>query len=466
MHAPYGAAVTAMGRLYSELRRHRPRLPATGLRSGWHGSRTKLRPRDVPAFDHAEPAVFQQVAHAVCSTAVLPRKELFEAWEVASRIDQAFPSIERVADLAAGHGLLGWLLVLLALQDGRPRTAVAVDSRMPPSADTLADAFTHQWPELSGRFDYVESRLENVQADSSVLFASVHACGPLTDAVLARAVHSGAPVAVMPCCHSLRKQQVPAEPGLTPELLAARAKQVGAVRAIDDARIAALEACGYTVDERAIDPEVTPYNRLLLASVRGEPSAPVMAERAETASAWVLRTQSKKERIARGTAMFPVRQIPLADVAAVAAMAGRRPIESRRAIELSMWLPEEATIGEVELSTLARTASASGWRSRDGGKTHAEPPSEPPWDADTAVRIANGEHSEDSHLPPSAVDVSVSLRETYFHPESGRRACAFVVEFSSTDRQLTRGEVGMWQARMREAIQLWAKLEPCGLELR
>ena len=450
-----------MTRLGSGVRIHRPRLPATGLRSGWHGSRTKLRPRDVPAFNHAEPKIFQQVAQVVASKQVLPRKELFEAWEAASRIDQAFPSMERVADLAAGHGLLGWLLVLLALQDGRRRTAVAVDLRMPPSADALAEAFIHQWPELSGRFDYVESRLENVQANSSVLVASVHACGPLTDAVLARAVDSGAPVAVMPCCHSLRKQPVPAEPGLTSELLATRAKQLGVVRAIDDARIAALEAFGYTVDESAIDPEVTPYNRLLLASIQGNSS--ILADRTDAASAWLLRTQSKGEKIARSKAMPPLQRIPLANVAAVAAMAGRRPIESRRAIELSMWLPEESSIGEAALCALARRASASGWRSRAGGEMQTEPP----WDAEMAVRNVSTQRECSENVSSSkAIDVSASLREVYFHPESGRRACAFVVEFSSKDRQLTRGEVCMWQARMREAIQLWAELEPCCVELR
>ena len=38
----------------------------------------------------------------------------------------------------------------------------------------------------------------------------------------------------------------------------------------------------------------------------------------------------------------------------------------------------------------------------------------------------------------------------------GRRACAFTVAFSSTRRELKRGDVGMWQARMREALHYWS----------
>ena len=116
--------------------------PLHGVRAGWQGSKTKLRPRDAPRFAQAEPPLFREVARAVCGAEILPRKELFEAWKVAARIDDSFAKHERVADLAAGHGLLGWLLLLLAWSDGRPRTAVCVDVRMPASADVLSDAIT------------------------------------------------------------------------------------------------------------------------------------------------------------------------------------------------------------------------------------------------------------------------------------------------------------------------------------
>ena len=49
------------------------------------GSRSKLTPRDAPHFASLPP-LLGEVADAVSSAACLPRKELFEAWEVATRI--------------------------------------------------------------------------------------------------------------------------------------------------------------------------------------------------------------------------------------------------------------------------------------------------------------------------------------------------------------------------------------------
>ena len=51
-----------------------------------------------------------------------------------------------------------------------------------------------------------------------MLLSAVHACGPLSDAVLARAAAGGSAAAVMPCCHSLRKQRLPDLPGITLEV--------------------------------------------------------------------------------------------------------------------------------------------------------------------------------------------------------------------------------------------------------
>ena len=61
--------------------------PIRTLRRTAHniGSRSKLRPRDVPSFADAQPPLFGEVARAVCTAGVLPRKELYEAWEVATR---------------------------------------------------------------------------------------------------------------------------------------------------------------------------------------------------------------------------------------------------------------------------------------------------------------------------------------------------------------------------------------------
>jgi len=120
------------------------------------GSKSKLRPRDIPSFAAAQPPLFREVACAVCTASVLPRKELYEAWAVATRVDDAFPGYTRVADLAAGHGLLAWLLLLLAWERGSPRTAVCVDVRMPASHETLSAALVARWPRLDGALHHIE----------------------------------------------------------------------------------------------------------------------------------------------------------------------------------------------------------------------------------------------------------------------------------------------------------------------
>ena len=112
------------------------------------GSKSKLRPRDIPSFAAAQPPLFREVACAVCTASVLPRKELYEAWAVATRVDDAFPGYTRVADLAAGHGLLAWLLLLLAWERGAPRTAAGRGARGGPCPSPTAK--NRAWPLANG----------------------------------------------------------------------------------------------------------------------------------------------------------------------------------------------------------------------------------------------------------------------------------------------------------------------------
>lgn len=473
---------------HGDLRRRgsfRPRMPPTlDLRSGWHGARTKLKPRDTKNFVDAEPALFAQFASVVCNARVLPRKELFETWEAASRIDSAFPNASRVADLAAGHGLLGWCLLLLAMHRGVPRSVVCVDARMPASADALRSVITQTWPEAAKRLHYVESKLHHIEASENVLITSVHACGPLTDAVIERAVSGGAPVAVMPCCHSLRKQQLPPEPGITEEVLATRAKELGMSHAIDSARVKALQASGYHVTEEFCDPDVTPYNRLILA----KPSSPSMTPTANTANPllgkWPTAILSRTEEINQESTP----PVPLADVDAIAAISGRRPYV--RSIGVSLWLPEGSALNEAKLAVLARYAMSAPWTPKDSEKELAKPHAadadasnatallahekSQPWDVRRAVEAARQERGPLSsgrgsdgkeHDSNDALDVSVSLQDVYFD-SSARRACTFIVEFSCATRELRRGEVNMWQTRIRQALEWWGSEGGGGFELR
>jgi hypothetical protein len=87
---------------------------------------------------------------------------------------------------------------------------------------------------------------------------SSHACGALTDRVLARAVAARARVAVLPCCHNLDSGD---DGGL--------AGWVDGAVAIDIVRAMRLEQQGYRSWTQAIPEDITPKNRLLLGAPAG-----------------------------------------------------------------------------------------------------------------------------------------------------------------------------------------------------
>jgi hypothetical protein len=215
-------------------------------------SRGRLTDRDLGRFPGE--TLFDRVARAVCHAGCLPRKELYEAWEVARRARRIFRG-GRVVDLGAGHGLLAQLMLIL--DDSSP-AAVAVDKVIPASAARLHEALTSAWPRLSGRVSFVEGALEAVELLADDVVVSSHACGALTDLVLDRAAGAGARVAVLPCCHDLGVNDAGPLTGW-----------VDAPLAIDIRRAQKLEQRGYDVRTQAIPAEITPKNRLLLGAPAG-----------------------------------------------------------------------------------------------------------------------------------------------------------------------------------------------------
>jgi hypothetical protein len=211
-------------------------------------SRSRLTPHDLHRFQGD--TLFNRVARSLCEAACVPRKELYEAWEVARRARRRFRG-GRVVDLACGHALVAQLMLML---DDTSPLALAVDAKLPASAQRVADRLGADWPRLAGRVTLLEAQLETVAVQTNDVLVSCHACGRLTDDVIDKALSVRARVVVLPCCQSTGKCDLGGLSGwLDPAL------------AIDVTRAGKLRAAGYFVHTQTIPPEITPKNRLLLA---------------------------------------------------------------------------------------------------------------------------------------------------------------------------------------------------------
>ena len=217
-----------------------------------HGARSRLTDYDLVRFPGA--TLFERIARVVCHAGCLPRKELYEAWEVARRARRLFRA-GRVVDLAAGHGLLAH--VMLLLDDSSPH-AVAVDPNFPDSSSKLQAALTDAWPRLAGRVSFASTSLDSFELHAGDVVVSSHACGTLTDLVLDRAADARARVAVLPCCHDLDSADAKRLAGWMDGTLA-----------IDVARAHRLEQRGYRVWTQTIAEDITAKARLLLGDYRG-----------------------------------------------------------------------------------------------------------------------------------------------------------------------------------------------------
>lgn len=215
-------------------------------------SRSLLTHRDVARFPGD--SLFARVARAACEAGCLPRKELFESWEVARRVRRRFRG-RRVVELACGHALVAHLMLLL---DDSSARALAVDSKPAPSAEAVARALVSRWPRLAGRVERREGDLAAVALDEGDLVVSVHACGALSDLVLERAARARAAVALLPCCHEAATCDAGGLLGFLPLPLA-----------VDATRVARLRSLGYEVATQTIPADITPHNRLILGLPRG-----------------------------------------------------------------------------------------------------------------------------------------------------------------------------------------------------
>jgi hypothetical protein len=207
-----------------------------------------LTAHDLPRFPND--TLFDHIGRVVCGVGLLPRKELYEAWEVARRV-RRWCRGRRVIDAAGGHGLLAHVMLLL---DDSSSEALVVDPAPPPSGAVLHRALIAEWPRLHGRVTFVAKDIRHFPLAATDLVVSSHACGALTDLILDIAVAASASVAVLPCCHDLSRCDAGPLAGW-----------LDGPMAIDAVRAMRLEQRGYRVRTQTIPSAITPKNRLLIA---------------------------------------------------------------------------------------------------------------------------------------------------------------------------------------------------------
>jgi hypothetical protein len=210
-------------------------------------SKNRLTPRQQSLF--AGNSLFDKIARAVCRAGTLPRKELYEAWEMAKRVRRRYRG-GRVIDLACGHGLLAHIMLIL---DDSSKTAIAVDKKIPLNAGKLSNALITTWPRLQNRVIYKEMPVEESIILPDDIVVSSHACGSLTDLIIDKAIEQHARVAVLPCCHDLKESSTDGLEGWMDKTLA-----------VDTARAMRLRSKGYKIVTQKIPSDITPKNRLLM----------------------------------------------------------------------------------------------------------------------------------------------------------------------------------------------------------
>jgi hypothetical protein len=376
--------------------------------------RSRLKEHHKHLFDNSnnnnKTLLFDELALVVCSTGVVCRKELLETYAAATFIHAKFPHMKRMADLAAGHGLLSWFLLALDhyhyhCDNTRPRTVVCVDRRMPTSADIIASAMIDRFPELEPRWSYVQSDLTAVVPHPSCLLASVHACGTLSDYLIEMAIGTdtgtggGVPLAIVPCCHTVKEHM-----GYRPHLLSkmdaeevvalveerkkkqenVNRKHEAVADVVDEVRCRTLINAGFDVEEVMLPEAFTARNRLLLGEPTVTSAAPATTTtRATTGADKVVggrgSNHSKSHQLfqgqeAKGGMMPPppLIRIPLADdhesIAHCHAISGRANAATKLleqtprhclspAQVMSIWLSGEKGSSESSAETLQDIAN-------------------------------------------------------------------------------------------------------------
>lgn len=228
-------------------------------------SRNHLQCRHLKEFDQSGDDLFYKFARVVCRADCINRKELLETWAMALHVHDYFWKRQKVddnlcnrfADLASGHGLLSWALLILGDEH---TTAVCIDHQMPLAVEKLRDAFLKEWPQLEGRWDFVEGKIEYLEPSPCTVLVGVHCCATLSDEIVHLAIQGNSPLALVPCCHTSKNLSLESKQEI-------RQSQTWTLADfIDSHRIQRLRKAGFKVEEGTIPKVFTPKNRIILAT--------------------------------------------------------------------------------------------------------------------------------------------------------------------------------------------------------
>jgi len=173
-----------------------------------------------------------------------------------------------------------WLAIFLVLLEPQRRLR-CLDIRETPLASRLLEGLSQRWPVL-GQHILREDR--DLRGEGAVgpavardsLVVSCHACGTLTDEVIAAATAESVlrPMVLVPCCHPKRPALQTKQPwrlGQTWDRwpwLEDGAVCLDGAAAVDEARQAYLSSLGYDVSVEFMDGSITVQNRAIVARPR------------------------------------------------------------------------------------------------------------------------------------------------------------------------------------------------------
>ena len=229
---------------------------------------------------------FETFAKVVCQSQVISKKELYETWASALQIqthcinNNNNNNITRIADLACGHGLLSWALLVLLNNNNSTNaniTAICIDVQMSKSAKVLSKVMMKEYPQFQQSWHFIQQSISSSSKSTTILphpqtlLVGIHACGTLSDDIQKLSIQGNAPCVLLPCCHSKQSLTLHNKTTSSPSTMVLDLSSY-----IDELRCLRWKQAGFHVLSNVTIPElITPKNKLLIAFPPSTESSPM-----------------------------------------------------------------------------------------------------------------------------------------------------------------------------------------------